>query len=166
MRSKKESEKIKVREEERPLSSVTIASLHSLALCFQPRSRPFVWLFARTWIRKNTDCFAFYFSNYCIILQAQSPWRFFRFLVCFSRTLHVHSILRHRLHLAFLSLQSRWHWNPIQFGTYVVLSFKFILGLNFLFFCFWSYMEMYDNDLKQNKTKLNHNINTSQEVSV
>ena len=20
--------------------------------------RPFVWLFARTWIRKNTDCFA------------------------------------------------------------------------------------------------------------
>ena len=30
----------------------------SLALCFQPRSWPFVWLFARTWIRKNTDCFA------------------------------------------------------------------------------------------------------------
>ena len=25
-----------------------------LALCFQPRSRPFVWLLARTWIRKNT----------------------------------------------------------------------------------------------------------------
>ena len=35
-----------------------LASLPSLALCFQPRSRPFVWLFARTWIRKNTDCFA------------------------------------------------------------------------------------------------------------
>ena len=30
----------------------------SLALCFQPHSRPFVWLLARTWIRKNTDCFA------------------------------------------------------------------------------------------------------------
>ena len=28
------------------------------ALCFQPCSRPFVWLLARTWIRKNTDCFA------------------------------------------------------------------------------------------------------------
>ena len=25
---------------------------------FQPRSRPFVWLLARTWISKNTDCFA------------------------------------------------------------------------------------------------------------
>ena len=34
------------------------ASLPSLALCFQPHSRPFVWLLARTWIRKNTDCFA------------------------------------------------------------------------------------------------------------
>ena len=37
-----------------------VASLSSLALCFQPRSRPFVWLLARTWIRKNTDCFAVY----------------------------------------------------------------------------------------------------------
>ena len=36
------------------------ASLPSLALCFQPRSRPFVWLLARTWIRKNKDCFAVY----------------------------------------------------------------------------------------------------------
>ena len=35
-------------------------SLPSLALCFQRRSRPFVWLQARTWIRKNTDCFAVY----------------------------------------------------------------------------------------------------------
>ena len=34
------------------------ASLPSLALCFRPRSRPFVWLLASTWIRKNTDCFA------------------------------------------------------------------------------------------------------------
>ena len=30
-------------------------SLPSLALRFQPRSRRFVWLFARTWIRKNTN---------------------------------------------------------------------------------------------------------------
>ena len=35
-----------------------LASLPSLALCFQPRSRLFVWLLTRTWIRKNTDCFA------------------------------------------------------------------------------------------------------------
>ena len=35
-----------------------LASLPSLALCFQFRSRPFVWLIARTWISKNTDCFA------------------------------------------------------------------------------------------------------------
>ena len=38
------------------------ASLPSLTLCFQPRSRSFVWLAARTWIRKNTDCFAVYFA--------------------------------------------------------------------------------------------------------
>ena len=37
-----------------------LASLPRLALCFQPRSRPIVWLLARTWIRKNTDCFAVY----------------------------------------------------------------------------------------------------------
>ena len=37
---------------------VFLPSLPSLALCFQPHSRPFVWLLARTWIRKNTDCFA------------------------------------------------------------------------------------------------------------
>ena len=37
---------------------VFLASLPSLAHCFQPRSRPFVLLLARTWIRKNTDCFA------------------------------------------------------------------------------------------------------------
>ena len=34
----------------------------SLALCFQPRPRPFVWLLARSWIRRNTDCFALWFS--------------------------------------------------------------------------------------------------------
>ena len=39
---------------------VFLASLPSLVLCFQPRSTPFVWLLARTWIRKNTDCFAVY----------------------------------------------------------------------------------------------------------
>ena len=33
--------------------SAFLASLHSLALCFQPRSRPFVGLLARTRIRKN-----------------------------------------------------------------------------------------------------------------
>ena len=38
--------------------TVFLASLPTLALCFQPRSRPFVSLLARTWIRKNTDCFA------------------------------------------------------------------------------------------------------------
>ena len=35
----------------------------SHALCFQPRSRPVVWLLAHTGIRKNTDCFAIYFKN-------------------------------------------------------------------------------------------------------
>ena len=38
--------------------SVFLASLPSLALCFQPRSSPFVWLLSHTWICKNTDCFA------------------------------------------------------------------------------------------------------------
>ena len=45
----------------------SLASLSSLALCFQPRSRPFVWLLTRTWIRKNTDCFAIY------MLRGNSP---------------------------------------------------------------------------------------------
>ena len=35
-------------------------SLPCLALCFQPCSRPFVWLLVRTWIRKNTNCFVVY----------------------------------------------------------------------------------------------------------
>ena len=43
--------------------SVFLASLPSLALCLQPRSRPFVWLLPRDWIRKNTDCFAVYWKN-------------------------------------------------------------------------------------------------------
>ena len=38
--------------------AVVGTSLPSLALCFQPRSRPFVWLLAHTSIRKNADCFA------------------------------------------------------------------------------------------------------------
>ena len=42
------------------VKSVFLASLPSLTLRFQPRSRPFVWLFALTWIRKNTHCFAVY----------------------------------------------------------------------------------------------------------
>ena len=33
---------------------------HSLFLALFQRSRPFVWLLARAWIRKNTDCFAVY----------------------------------------------------------------------------------------------------------
>ena len=33
---------------------VLLASLPCLALCFQPRSRPFVWLLQHTWICKNT----------------------------------------------------------------------------------------------------------------
>ena len=41
-------------------ASLTRPSLTSLALCFQPSSTPFVWLLARTWIRKNTECFAVY----------------------------------------------------------------------------------------------------------
>ena len=40
--------------------SLTRAKRASLTRCFQPHSRPFVWLLARTWIRKNTDCFAVY----------------------------------------------------------------------------------------------------------
>ena len=40
--------------------SVFLASLPSLVLRFQPHSRPFVWQFVCTWIRKNTDCSAVY----------------------------------------------------------------------------------------------------------
>ena len=44
------------------------ASLSSHALRFQPRYRPFVWLLARTWIGKNTVCFAVYWAlQQCVI---------------------------------------------------------------------------------------------------
>ena len=46
-----------------------LASIPSLALCFQPRSRPFVWLLARTRIRKNTDCFAVYLSRWGCLMS-------------------------------------------------------------------------------------------------
>ena len=36
---------------------VDVAQVPSLALCFQPRSRPFVWLLARTWIFKKYGLF-------------------------------------------------------------------------------------------------------------
>ena len=46
-------------------------SLPSLTLRqFQPRSRPFVWLLARTWIRKNTDCFAVCFL-FCLFVASR-----------------------------------------------------------------------------------------------
>ena len=44
-------------------TNITYASLASLALCFQPRSIPFVWLLPCTWIRKSTDCFAVYHNR-------------------------------------------------------------------------------------------------------
>ena len=47
----------------REKKNVFLASLPGLALCFQPCSRPFVWLLARTWIHKNTDCFAVYLCS-------------------------------------------------------------------------------------------------------
>ena len=46
-----------------------------LALCFQPHSRPFVRLLARTWIRKNTDCFAVYDHNACCWTWS-AHWKF------------------------------------------------------------------------------------------
>ena len=59
--------------------------LPSLALCFQPCSRPFVWLLARTWIRKNTDCFAVYgqpsisepgnWNNLLTAMDIKSSWK-------------------------------------------------------------------------------------------
>ena len=49
------------------------ASLPSLALYFQPRSTPFVWLLARTWIRKNTDCFAVYSVSIKLNVSYHSP---------------------------------------------------------------------------------------------
>ena len=46
----------------------------SLALCFQPRSRPFVRLLVRTWTRNNTDCFAVYLMMVCS--QLYYHWTF------------------------------------------------------------------------------------------
>ena len=53
-------------------------SLPSLALCFQPCLRPFVWLLAHTWIRKNTDCFAVYQGknekSHCCLEKGSQSW--------------------------------------------------------------------------------------------
>ena len=66
----------------------------------------------------GTPCI-FDFSHYSGRSLHHVPFScFFLFLVCFNISLHVHSILRHRLHLYFVSLQSRQHWNPTQFGIY------------------------------------------------
>ena len=46
----------------------------SLALCFQPRSRPFLRLLARTWTRNNTDFFAVYLMMVCS--QLYYHWTF------------------------------------------------------------------------------------------
>ena len=54
--------------------TVFLASFSSLALCFQPRSRPFVWLLAHTWIRKNTDCFAVYSVTETAAKYRSSMW--------------------------------------------------------------------------------------------
>ena len=75
---------------EKNRQSVFLASLPSLALCFQPRSRPFVWPLARTWIRKirtvlqsNLFCFdkVFYFFVFfhgvykrCNKLETSGDW--------------------------------------------------------------------------------------------
>ena len=49
----------------------------SLVFCFQPHSRPFVWLLTCTWIRKNTACFAVYskvIKNVDVIQQKGPSW--------------------------------------------------------------------------------------------
>ena len=55
----------------------TRASLPSLALCFQARSRPFVWLLARTWIRIYTQKYGLFCSldGDRILLQLRSLTR-------------------------------------------------------------------------------------------
>ena len=45
--------------EKKPILSVSPQS----RCLFSASSRPFVWLLARTWIRKNTDCFAVYIPS-------------------------------------------------------------------------------------------------------
>ena len=51
-------------------------SLKREFLCFQPRPTPFVWLLARTWIHKNTDCFAVYWRSelWLATLVSRSSW--------------------------------------------------------------------------------------------
>ena len=57
------------------------ASLPSFALRFQPHSRSFVWLLARTWIRKNTDRFAIYVQAWCTY-KVIGETVVFLFIVC------------------------------------------------------------------------------------
>ena len=51
------------------------------------------------------------FSSHCIFFC------FFRFLVCFNCKF-IQSCAIAGLHVAFLSLQCRWHWNPVRYMPY------------------------------------------------
>ena len=58
---------------------VRVLPLPSLALCFQARSRPFVWLLARTWIRIHTQKYGLFCSldgdRILIQLRSLTRWQ-------------------------------------------------------------------------------------------
>ena len=91
------------------------ACVPSLALCFQPRSRPFVRLLARTWRRKNTDCFAVYrrrnFGNKLWGINFQRP--FFEGLYCwFARDVTAAMLVVKKKSTSLLGeLESYFHVN-------------------------------------------------------
>ena len=90
------------REARKPHTSVRRVrreSLPSLALCFQPRSRPFVGCsrIARTWIRRNTDCLAVYVHELnCYFLTSSFNDRICQLCPWMSASLFVCSVPRHQ----------------------------------------------------------------------
>ena len=93
-----------------------------LALCFKPRSRPFVWLLARTWIRKNTDCFAVY----CLGTQ-QFSFHADNFAPLFCLHLSVHQIVfLHSYLLSSVMACRLFEWFPEKPWWYSLSCFWLI----------------------------------------
>ena len=108
--------------------SPTRAKRASLArLARTPRSRPFVWLLARTWIRKNTNCFAV-----CPRVESNKtsakPYHFFAAL--FHRKDYLDEVI-HKRHLTVLldlvkrdSIHYRFDESTVIWGHHNSISTK------------------------------------------
>ena len=74
---------------------------------FQALSRPFVWLLARTWIRKNTDYFAVYSPPWATDLE---PIRARGIVVKYNSSLEFLALLLYSGPVRVKFRQATWPW--------------------------------------------------------